>query len=298
MVFIQPVPIRSARDHVRFLANRFTRIYPPYWLITLPLALLWLKWPHLFNNYYHNQVDLLRSFLLWPQNYTPLLGVGWSLIHEIYFYLAVACVLHLGRTGRWWAGGFWLAAVLTVSFFFGAGGYGGSRVLQLVFSPFSATFLLGYFLGLSLARLQKLDFRWGLVLVAVGGGVAFYSAGHFPFSGIYPDNNHLQRWLLIGVPCGLLVMGALILERHLPPLILRLQYFGDRSYALYLIHPVLVTVFYLLAAHVARGVVWLAPVLAVLCFLLCLLAAALFHERLELSVTRWARKQLTRWGLG
>jgi peptidoglycan/LPS O-acetylase OafA/YrhL len=298
MIFIQPAPL-NGNTHLKFLVNRWTRIFPPYWLAMLPLIPLWLKWPHLFNNYYHNHVDLLRSVLLLPQDYQPLLGVGWSLIHEVYFYVVVSFALYLTPFGRWIFGGIWFVVVFVVFCQFGATNFEGHRELQIIFSPFSLTFLLGYFLGLLWKWIQRFKPAVGLCILALGIGGLLVSRGQLPSLGVYPDNNHLFRFIAFGIPCGLIVLSALILETHLPPFVARLQYFGDRSYALYLLHPLIVTAFYVglgrgLYAHMGWTGQLSSVSLAIICFFSCLISAAIFHEKVELKSTRWLRRRLER----
>lgn len=289
MVFIQPEQINSPCAHARFLLSRFTRIYPPYWIVLLPLLPIWLMWPGVFLNPVH---DVFRSVLLLPQDSMPILSVGWTLIHEIYFYIIVAFALHFGTKGRWVFGAIWLGAVLAAAAIFGSTNYGGSRLFQLMFSPFSATFLLGYFQGLGLKHIQQFNPRLGLVLFAAGIAAIFFNAGLVNQLGVYPDNNQILRLGAFGLPCGLIVLAALILERHLPEIVLRLQYVGDRSYALYLTHWPVVTLVYTLLAHTVWRGTAVALLISATCFTLCLLTASIFHEQLEKRAIRWSRRAL------
>lgn len=76
----------------RFLARRVGRIYPIYWQFSLcVLAVMWVR-PEWVNVSLSIQPEVLKSLLLWPQPTPPLLAVGWSLVHEMYFYM-VFCVM-------------------------------------------------------------------------------------------------------------------------------------------------------------------------------------------------------------
>ena len=158
----------------------------------------------LFNNYYHNHVDILRSFLLLPQDYLPLLGVAWTLIHELYFYLVVSFALMFAAGGRWVFGCLWFLIILTVYRCFGESGFGQIRILQLVFSPFSLTFLLGYFVGLLCHQIKKAPLALALALFVVGvGGMAFGLVIPWPHPvGVYPENNNLFRFVACGLPAA------------------------------------------------------------------------------------------------
>ena len=294
MVFIQPSPIDSCSSHLRFLINRFTRIYPPLWIVMLALLPFWLVRPELFNHYYHNHVDIFRSFLLLPQDYTPLLLVAWTLIHEVYFYLVVTFALMFTLRGRWVFGCAWFLIVLVVFSCFGETGFHRIRILQLIFSPFSLTFLLGYFIGLLSNQISKAPLSLALGFLGAGViGMAFGVAVPWPCPiGTYPDNNHLFRFVACGLPAAFLIASAIALESRLPKLILRLDFLGDISYATYLIHLPFVIVFYLTLSKLHLNSPVLIAVAAVVCIVCCLTVSAVFHFCLESKLTRRCRKIL------
>ncbi len=294
MVFIQPAPIDSRNSYLRFIIHRVTRIYPPVWIIMLALLPIWALHPELFNNYYHNHVDIIRSFLLLPQNYTPLLDVAWTLIHEVYFYLVVSLALMFTWRGRWIFGGIWFLIVLCVYLCFGKTEFHHIRVLQLIFSPFSLTFLLGYFIGLSFNRLRTA--RPWLVFALLAAGItaaAFSLAIPWPQTfEIYPDNNSFFRFAARGLPAAMLVTGAIAFESHLPKNILHIDFLGDISYATYLIHLPVVTVFYIILAKLDLQSPILMILSAITCLIICLLLSGLFHVFVERRVTRASRHWL------
>jgi exopolysaccharide production protein ExoZ len=82
---------------IDFLWRRFTRIYPTYWLVSLPVLALAIVAPAFVNSLIQTPIALWRSFLLIPDRTPPLLAVGWTLVHEIVFLfglLDLSCVTH------------------------------------------------------------------------------------------------------------------------------------------------------------------------------------------------------------
>ncbi len=294
MVFIEPAPINSRNSYLRFIINRVTRIYPPLWIILLALLPVLLLHPELFNNYYHNHVDIIKSFLLLPENYTPFLDVAWTLIHEVYFYLIVSFALIFSRRGRWIFGCIWFLTVLSVYLCFRKNEFHHIRVLQLIFSPFSLTFLLGYFIGLLFDRLRTAP-SW-LVFGLFGAGIAAAAlsmAIPWPYPvGVYPDNNSLFRFAIYGLPAAILVAAAVAFESYLPKSILHIDFLGDMSYATYLIHLPVVTVFYIVLAKMGMHSPVLMILSAIACLFICLLLSGLFHIFVEMRVTRTSRNWL------
>jgi peptidoglycan/LPS O-acetylase OafA/YrhL len=295
MVFIEPLPIRSYSSYLRFIINRITRIYLPLWIVMLALLPLWRMHPELFNNFYKNHVEIVRSFLLLPQDYTPLLVVAWTLIHEVYFYLIVSFALMFNPRGRWIFGCIWFSMVLLVFVCFGKTGFHNIRVLQLIFSPFSLTFLLGYFIGLLFKQLKDLPAWAGFGLFGMGILTAILS--HFiPWPStvglIYPDNNSLFRFVACGLPAALLVIGAIALELRLPKPVLQLAWFGNISYAIYLIHLPFLVAFYKVFSKLNLSDPILIGLGSCVCLLTCLLFSAVFHFLIEIKITRESRHLL------
>ena len=80
---------------IEFLWRRATRIYPTYWLVSLAVLAVAIVAPTIVNSSIQVPISLWRSFLLIPDRTLPLLAVGWTLVHEMYFYLVFAIILAL-----------------------------------------------------------------------------------------------------------------------------------------------------------------------------------------------------------
>jgi peptidoglycan/LPS O-acetylase OafA/YrhL len=197
-------------------------------------------------------------------------------------------------SGRWIFGCSWFLIILTVYSFFGEGGFGQIKILQLIFSPFSMTFLLGYFIGLLCNQIRKAPLSLALMFFVVGvGSMAFGLIVPWPCPlGIYPNNNHFFRFVACGFPAALLVASVIALEPRLPKLILRLDFLGDISYATYLIHLPFVTGFYIILSKLHLNSPVLIAVAAIVCLVSCLMISAVFHYCLELKITRKCREIL------
>jgi peptidoglycan/LPS O-acetylase OafA/YrhL len=74
----------------KFIYHRVTRIYPVYWFYSLVMLAIFLVQQKAGGT---RIVDITASFMLFPQDQLPLLVVGWSLIHEVYFYLVFSLLL-------------------------------------------------------------------------------------------------------------------------------------------------------------------------------------------------------------
>ncbi len=244
MVHVTRGRFGSGREAGAFAFARAARVYPLYWLVSAVVLVVWLRDPNLVFASIPGDPDLVRSFLLWPDERPPLHAVGWTLVHELYFYAVFALLLLaperlLPVALAAWGG---LVAALNLS---GAGGLGPEAAL--ITHPLTFEFLMGA--GAALAF-----HRWGPVRpgLALAAGAGSFVAVCFAFAvmrpGVFPEG--WLRAFAFGLPAALTLYGAAGLERSgrtAPPWTAR---YGDWSYALYLIH---------ILALAAVGKVWALP---------------------------------------
>lgn len=137
-----------------FFAARVLRLIPMYWFFTSLVVLVYLVKPawHLMG-FSPDPINMAKSFLILPQQGFPILGVGWTLEHEILFYLGVALMLATVGSGRGARIGLaWLLTALgAVGLALGwpAGPVPGASTLGAaflthVFNPFMLAFALGW----------------------------------------------------------------------------------------------------------------------------------------------------------
>ena len=82
----------------QFVLNRLLRIFPPFWLVFFPVLLV----AKLTEAYLHSPVtsslqELFMAGLLLPQAQPPVIGVAWTLHHELLFYALASLWLVLPR---------------------------------------------------------------------------------------------------------------------------------------------------------------------------------------------------------
>lgn len=260
----------------RFLIQRAWRIVPLYWCFTTVVVILMAIVPTLINSGYEGQSYLL-SYLFIPHEQMPLLSVGWTLEHEVYFYLTFATLLafvperKVPLTLASWA-----AIVVAVGT---AVGPDASPVLQLSTSPLTLEFIAGAFLGVYWQRIPP--FLAG-VLVLCGTSAFLLAPSHLLFDG--PESmSNWERAALFGIPSLLVVAGLVRIEAtgrlRLPRWLTRL---GDASYALYLSHMFIITA-------TGRAWAWFAPTtgptshvaFVIISVLACCLVGALVHQWIE-----------------
>jgi peptidoglycan/LPS O-acetylase OafA/YrhL len=206
----------------RYVFRRLTRIYPIYWVVTLlGVALLVAKmdWAELAP------VHVIASFLLIPHAQEPVVGVAWTLSHEMLFY-SVFAVLICSRALGVLLVGLWALVVVL-----GSAIPNGSGFIQFVGDPYHIEFALGVFAAY-LARSHPI--RTAPVLAALGV-IAFLIVG-MEFNAVALEHKFLGR-LMYGMSSTLIIYGLAVWEARGSIVFPKWSaYLGAASYSIYLIH--------------------------------------------------------------
>jgi exopolysaccharide production protein ExoZ len=295
MVYVGVRYFRGEGSIQDFLLRRVLRVFPLYWLVTFlyigaataKTLLNLMSGQSLaasldFDLQWHR---LLGSLTLFPTynelgNIQPIVGVGWTLSYEVFFYFVFAMAIAIGFR--------WAPLVVAAVFAFLAfvplpmgdsalGHFLRDRILL----EFPAGMLIGYAVVLG-----KRPPRW-LLLSSIGLGLAGF------LIGIIFNFDYSYRYLYRGIPSALLVFGLVFWEIRVgfkvPPFLVKL---GDASYAIYLIHTM--TISYLVIPLVNRvPIIQRIPVdiLGPLTFMLAATVGVLLYENIERPLQRFLMKR-------
>ena len=264
-----------------FLLKRCARIYLGYWpWLALALALFALLAPQALAG-----KNLIGSLLLLDIDDRRLvISVAWSLVFELYFYALFAVLLLAGRRVRF-AGV--AAAAIGVALFnlallawwpeslAGDAGEG-----HFFLSPFVAEF----FAGSLLAAAWRADFGGAARLPVALAGLALAVVGAwFGVAGGELPAHQVQRLGSFGLAAAGLILAVAALDARLPWPRWSVA-LGDSSYALYLGHPLLLSLA-TLGGWFAPG---RAPIVAAALAAAAIGAAFLYHRCIELPLYRRA----------
>ena len=274
-----------------FLLRRVTRIYPPYWIYTTLVLLVWYFVPGIVNSSYHHPPSLWRSYLLFPDDVGPLLAVGWTLVHEMYFYLVFAALLGLGLVGPIPFLGWALVVFLGNLALHAPFSPAPMPIAQLLVHPLTLEFILGA--GCAFVRLSDVAHRavpalvLGIVLISGSIALLGYPGAPIDIEGDW------ARVICFGVPAVLIVYGATAAEslRKLSE-IRWLVLLGNASYSTYLSHLLVLSALGRLVGRVPTALS--AGITGHLAFVLGALAIAngvglLGYAALEKPILRWSR---------
>jgi len=206
----------------RYAWQRFARLMPIYWVALAAEIALML--PHHGGDV--TPARVLFSASLLPVAQDPLLGVAWTLQHELLFYAAFRLLILDRRLGL---------ACLSLWLLWGmAQGIGllTDFGLPRFTSLFNLQFLFG--MGAALAVNRGWIRRGGLLALAAMALLVL--VGTMEALGRIDGYGNLAR-LAYGLPCALLIAGLALWEsgaqRWVPALPVAL---GEASYSLYLFH--------------------------------------------------------------
>ena len=283
------------RGPAAFLRDRALRVYPAYWVVTAVLVVLSLAGLRPAGLTDWDLGDLVTSILLVPDVRrdglpSPILGVGWTLVFEVWFYLLFAATLVLrDRTKAVLGLAVAMAALVVVNRLARPDLF----VLTTYTSPLLLEFVAGMLLGLLHARTVRNPAarrRWpGLLLI--GGGLLAMTAAEAAF-GDAVTTDPMLRILGFGLPAAAIVRGALLLEcAGMRPRGRFLIGQGEASYALYLTHLLTLHAVSKVAGHlVPDGGPAAAIAVGLVGMAAAGVAATLFHTRIEAPMIRALRR--------
>jgi len=170
MVHLTRFGAGSASIVPAFLFARIARIYPMWWIALGAISIVWMIRPGWVFASISGAPNFLADFALWPHQRPPLLAVGWTLIHEMYFYCAFALLLLL--PARRLVSGLigWMVMVTIGNFWltFDSTAIEASPMVTLITHPLTLDFGFGAAVGLFAARGLR-----PMPQVLIGFGVAW-----------------------------------------------------------------------------------------------------------------------------
>jgi peptidoglycan/LPS O-acetylase OafA/YrhL len=265
-----------------FFTRRLLRIVPLYWLVLILKVSITLILPSVVR---HNHFDLLhtiKSFLFIPVfnaegDIRPIHGVGWTLQHEMFFYIVFASVMLLGARPARWASivifGF-IVLGYTVPF--------QSAFMQVVTNPINLYFIVGMIIGSTFIH-GGMQHQASHILLA---GLLFLALLKLVF---------LKSMEIIPLAPVVLISGALMLllaVRRIPSPLRFTIALGDSSYALYLFHPLIAPPVLLIVHRIGAPLGALAEIS--LTVLITVALAHGIHKRLELPLNQLIKRMFRR----
>lgn len=237
----RPIDHRSPIAAKAFFFKRLERVAPLYWVMTIFAATLiasgtWLKGRSV------SLIDILKSLFFIPYGDSfsamrPVLGQGWTLNYEMFFYALFAASLLFPRRFGLTLLSIIILILCIVGLVHGPGltGHDPTTAFQFYTSPHQVLFLFGIIIGVNSERIT--NYRLGVMpfttasIILIASSLVFLVFVNELYIPIYW---RLFFWLsdLIIVSCCVSAGTRIVTSR--PSAIL--EYLGDASYSIYLSH--------------------------------------------------------------
>jgi exopolysaccharide production protein ExoZ len=256
--------------NLTFVLQRLNRIYPLYWIFTAAAVLGYFVIGDTLTQS-AGELDLVGSLSLFPTGQPPILMVGWTLTHELYFYVAYATWLALPRILKPWAAALW--ALVALVFMINTD-IPLSPWVALLVSPFNLYFLSGALLAHFDDRLPVLK-NTALFLAAAGSFFALFTLNDF---GLLALEAPSARILLLA-PAVLGIVVSILSWRLLWSD--WMAKVGDWSYAIYLSHILLIGLLARLMPQITGTGLWSSFGYYIIGLAGCLALGFLAHHMLE-----------------
>ena len=256
--------------NLRFFLHRLNRIYPLYWVFTAAALLGYFTMGDRLTLEV-GELDLIASLSLHPAGQPPVLMVGWTLTHELYFYLVYGLMLALPLSVRPWAIASWAGLSLFVSI---TSIDFGSPWIAVAFSPFNLLFLGGALI----AQFEKTLHwaRWpALALTVLGAGSGLW---YLQLTGLEGLTDVAPRVALLSAFAIGCVLAAILWKPVLPA---RIAETGNWSYSIYLSHILAIGIIGRLWPTIFSENLWTSSGYYFVSFLACLAVGYLAHRLIE-----------------
>lgn len=247
-------------DALTFVKNRVRRIVPLYWIVTTFYLAVVIFAPHLMQSGHFDLYHVAASYLFiptpHPSNPTmmwPLVVQGWSLNCEMFFYVLFGISLLLSRKVRLIAIETCIIALIMLHYIL-------SLPENSIIGFYSSSVMIEFAFGVALSYLTSMIRPinvYVVLLTMIAGLCGLVMVAVFD---LLPN----MRGVAYGIPCSLMVGGAVLYEKSFSiPRLAPLKLIGDSSYSLYLIHGSVLSALGRLALHLT-----VLTSLGMACFLL------------------------------
>lgn len=265
-------------------AKRLARIFPVYWVIFAVLVAVYFAAPGLGLGHERTPQALLSGLVLFPMPQPPIVGVAWTLSHELLFYGLFAVMIASRRIGVALIAGWALCIVVSLSL--GEQAY----PFSFIFNVKNLEFLLG--IGVAMAvRRTALASSWQSAALVIAGAAIFTATAVLEL--FTSEFRHSPQTLLYGLGAAMMLLGVVQAERagQIKSVPGWMKLIGDASYSVYLFHFTILVV--LIKITKATGLMASVPLPLLLVALVATATAAgvgiyrLIERPLTRSAQRW-----------
>ena len=271
--------IHQKSSYVPYLYKRFARVFPFFWVVlTLQLMLI----PFIESAELPSSFSILLKNIFLFLNSELVIGVAWTLQHEISFYFLFS-ILILNKTIGKWIFILWFSVVAIVNYIVPI-----EINIPVIFSSFNIQFAMGMISAMILNRWKVKQPK----IILLVGLIGFLAAAIFETYGMFGFSVKVLR-AFYGLSSATLIVGGVAYESQYG---LKLAWIwrilGRSSYSLYLTHLFFAGIIHKLMeiTNMLSSIPqWLSGTLIILSSIIC---SCLFSSIVELPLTKYVREKL------
>lgn len=213
----------------KFYINRLTKIYLLYWIVLLSFY---------FIQPYNFDFSFIKTFFLFPNHY-PILGISWTLSYELYFYFLFGIIAYSIKNISVSKSLYLILFVLStiVALFNVTGALPKGNILNFLFGQNFWEFLLGILSAYLSARIRKKVSNISILITLLICSIVFILIE-------IPYENEVYHFIY-GPLAFIIITAITAYEQNKKMNKYSAKIFGilgDASYAIYLIHPLIITI--------------------------------------------------------
>ena len=238
ILYVHGNDIGRAQQIKEYITKRFIRLYPIYWFVASVKIFIIFLIPSLAKSHETDLGYIIKSLLLIPQEFLPIIGAAWTLSYEVLFYLLFGLAIFIG--GRWALklAIIWTIAIINVLIFktIGEPIFGTNIFVNFLLNERNLEFILGC---LAAYIVLNVKVKYGKLIAVVGGLIFLYFSWY-----VVQGSNVPSFTFTFGLASFLLVVGSSSIEIQKAvkwPKVL--VFLGDASYSIYLTHVIFFNAF-------------------------------------------------------
>lgn len=267
----------------RFMKLRVERIIPLYWVCTTAALMIYLL-PFKTSSFSDGNVSILDSYLLFPLGKSYLVGTGWTLSYEFYFYFIFSAflLLPLKSYSRYIYIALSIGLLTTIGWIVDD----HRPLMDFVFSHWLIEFVFGM-VAFVLFKHIKISAPWCIMMIIAGLPILLYqNIDDFLLRSPY-------RVFHAGIPMFLIFNGFLHLETYFQKSLnffySFLEQLGNSSYSLYLTHPftLVVASYACVKLHITSPVIFISALL-----IFSVLCGFLVYRFIEKPMLKWIKSKV------
>lgn len=221
---------RNRQSFTSFMKARVVRIAPLYWILTSVSLAIYLIAPDLINSSSTRPTSIFSSFTLIPHGNPYLINNAWTLSYEFFFYLIFAAFLFTKNHQKLFASITLIALVIGGLIFPPVHPKWILNPATFITNPILIEFAMGI-VAYKVVTNKMISIKIASVITIIA--LILLLACNFGHP-LLPTS--FGRVVTYGIPMFLLFIGFVSLESKMPKINLFYQ-LGMSSYALYLVHP-------------------------------------------------------------